>query len=83
MIEAEVSKQMQQQGDGGLPDYSSNDRNSRRKFLGWMGVGVAGVFALGMMPARIFSKSVVRMRNKSTKIKAIPNELAVKRSKRK
>ncbi len=55
---------------------------ARRKFLGFLGVGLAGALAVKAIPGRFVSTKLSGMRKKSKEIKAIPNELAVKRSKK-
>ena len=50
----------------------------RRKVLGWVGLGVAGAFAIKALPMKFISKRIER----KNKVKVSINELAVKRNKK-
>lgn len=62
----------------------SNQRNGlqRRRFLGWMGLGLFGAFAVQSLPFRFLSGKIAKKNSRSKKVKVSVNQLAVKRSKR-
>ncbi len=82
MNESGVRSSETESGGTTLLNSSSERAIQRRKFLGGLGFGLVGLFALRILPGKLFSKKVFEKRNRFTKIQAIPNDLAVKRGKK-